>query len=54
MNVAAFLARAARLWPERPALGLDTVTVATYRDLARRSAALANVLRNRMAPGPSR
>jgi len=52
LNVAAFLARAARLWPERPALGLDTVTVATYRDLARRSAALANVLRNRMALSP--
>jgi long-chain acyl-CoA synthetase len=47
LNVAAFLHRAALLWPERPALALGTTTVATYRDMARRAAALAHNLRTK-------
>jgi long-chain acyl-CoA synthetase len=53
LNVAAFLHRAALLWPERPALALGAKTVATYRELARQATALAHNLRRRigLAPG---
>ncbi|MCW5773054.1 MAG: AMP-binding protein [Rhodospirillaceae bacterium] len=52
MNVAAFLHRSARLWPDRPALALGAATVATYRDMAARSAALAGALRHRLGLAP--
>ncbi len=45
MNVAAFLHRSARTWGERPALALGARTVATYREFAQKSAALARRLR---------
>jgi len=53
LNVAAFLARAARLWPERPALALGAATAVSYRDMARQAAALARALTTRfgLAPG---
>ena len=63
LNVAAFLNRAARLWPEQPALALGARTVATYRDMAHQAAALAHALTpslvlrvkervNRLLPAP--
>ena len=48
MNVAAFLHRAARLWPERPALALGTRTTASYRAFARQAVSLAHHLRARL------
>jgi acyl-CoA synthetase (AMP-forming)/AMP-acid ligase II len=52
LNVAAFLHRAALLWPARPALALGARTVATYRDLARQAAILARNLRERLGLVP--
>ncbi len=52
MNVAAFLHRAARTWPEQPALALGVKTVATYREFARAAAALARRLRETLALAP--
>ena len=52
MNVAAYLHRAARLWPERPALSLGVTAVKAYRDLAREAAILARNLRQRLGLAP--
>ena len=53
MNVANLLVRAGRASGEQPALYLGTTCVARYRDLARRSAAIAGALRDGfgLAPG---
>jgi long-chain acyl-CoA synthetase len=52
MNLAAFLSRAATLWPERPALALGAKTVATYRNMARDAAILARNLREKLGLAP--
>ncbi|HWQ37726.1 MAG TPA: AMP-binding protein [Burkholderiales bacterium] len=53
MNVANFLARAARLFPERPAVSRGSRAWADYRRLMTRVAALAGAMRGalRLAPG---
>jgi len=48
MNIAHWLARAAREHPDLPALGLGAGIVADYRTLGRRSAALAGALQEKL------
>jgi acyl-CoA synthetase (AMP-forming)/AMP-acid ligase II len=52
LNVAAFLHRAALLWPDRPALALGTAVTASYRELAAQAAVLARHLRERLGLAP--
>src|SRR5262245_4688038 len=47
MNIAHFLARAARAFPDNPAVSHGERTVATYAQLARRASMLAHGLRER-------
>ncbi|MBL8513962.1 MAG: AMP-binding protein [Betaproteobacteria bacterium] len=47
MNIALWLERSARQWPDRPALVSGRETVADYRGFAHTAAALAGVLRGR-------
>src|SRR5262249_22062128 len=52
MNIAHLLARAGRSYPERPAVALGQRGIADYRDLGRRSAALASALRGALGLAP--
>jgi acyl-CoA synthetase (AMP-forming)/AMP-acid ligase II len=52
MNVAEWLHRAARIFPDRPALLSGTKTVADYREFARRTASLAHYLQSRVGVRP--
>src|SRR5215510_5403204 len=52
MNIAHFLAPAARAFPEKPAVSHGDRVVATYAQLARRAAALARALRDRFGLHP--
>jgi len=53
LNIAEYLARAARRHPERPALTVGTTTVASYQEFERRAAGLARALVEQagLAPG---
>jgi long-chain acyl-CoA synthetase len=51
MNPALLLDRAARLYPDRPALAIGTRVVASYAGFAERVARLAGGLSRRLAPG---
>jgi long-chain acyl-CoA synthetase len=52
MNIAHLLARAARTWPDQPAVSLGDRQWADYRSLMQRSAALAAALRDRLGLAP--
>jgi long-chain acyl-CoA synthetase len=52
VNLAHFLARAARVFPDRPAVSHGERVVATYSQLARRAARLAFALRHTMNVPP--
>ncbi|MGB8434343.1 MAG: AMP-binding protein [Burkholderiales bacterium] len=52
MNLARLLARAAGVFPDAPAVSRGTLRYATYAQLARRSAELAEALRTRLALAP--
>ncbi len=52
MNLAAHLARAARLWPQRPALASGTAVVADWAGMQARVARLAGALRGRLGLRP--
>ncbi len=52
MNIAHWLARAAREYPDLPALGLGAGIVADYRALGRRSATLAGALKGKLGLEP--
>ena len=46
MNIAHWLARSAKSFPDHPALALGTVITLSYRDWAQAAAARANALRS--------
>jgi len=52
MNLARLLARAARAYPDAPAVSLGPIRHANYAQLARRGAELAQALRTRLALAP--
>ena len=52
MNLAQLLVRAARTWPDRPALLLGERRLRTYRELAERTARLAGHLRGALGLAP--
>lgn len=52
MNIANFLARAARVFPEYPAVSVGAKVQVTYADLARRVTAIAHSLRHRIGLQP--
>jgi len=52
MNIARHLDRAARAWPERPALARGATVVATWRQMAARVARLAGALRTGLGLAP--
>jgi long-chain acyl-CoA synthetase len=53
MNIANFLARAARVFPEHPAISVGDKVHATYGNLARRVSAMAHSLRHGLRLQPS-